>query len=151
MSNQRYVQLPNRNTVRVNGDGQIVVTFDTDLNDVFEMAGNDRESWLAEMVTGEVDGLSNISYRIVGTSGPHGLTIEAAGTLGDIEVEELKEEDLATQEFEVRVTRVSYGSRTIRLSARTLDEARDIADDDAGNHTYNEQHSEYIIDASPVQ
>ncbi|KAH0432937.1 hypothetical protein [Paraburkholderia fungorum] len=150
MSNQRYVQLPNGNTARVN-DGKIVVTFEADLNDVFEMAGNDLESWLAEMVTGEVDGLSNISYRIVGTSGPHGLTIEAAGTLADIEVEDLKEGDIPLQEFEVQVTRMSYGSRTIRLSARTPDEARDIADGDAGNHTYNEHHSEYIIQASPVQ
>ncbi|MGF6603316.1 hypothetical protein P3T23_008070 [Paraburkholderia sp. GAS448] len=151
MSNQRYVQLPNGNTARVNGDGQIVVTFETDLSNVFEMAGNDLESWLAEMTTGEVDGLSKITFRIVGTSGPHGLTIEVAGTLADIEVEDLKEDELPMQEFEVQVTRVSYGSRPTRLSARTLDEARDIADDDAGNHTYTEHHSEYLIEAHPVQ
>jgi hypothetical protein len=151
MSNQRYVRLPNGNTARVNGDDQIVVTFETDLNDVFEMAGNDLESWLAEMATDEVDGLTKTTFRILDTSGPHGLTIEVAGSLGEIEVTNLTEDEVPMQEFEAQVTRVSYGSRSIRLSARTLDEARDIAGDDAGNHTYNEQHAEYIIEARPVE
>jgi hypothetical protein len=151
MSNQRYVRLPNGNIAHVSADGQIVVTFKTDLNDVFEMAGNDLEGWLAEMATGEVDGLTMTTFRILDTSGPHGLTIEVAGSLGEIEVTNLKEDEVPMQEFEVQVTRVSYGSRSIRLSARTLDEARDIAGDDAGNHTYNEQHAEYLIEACPVE
>lgn len=65
MSNQRYVRLPNGNIAHVSADGQIVVTFKTDLNDVFEMAGNDLEGWLAEMATGEVDGLTMTTFRIL--------------------------------------------------------------------------------------
>lgn len=54
------------------------------------------------------------------------------------------------QEFEATVTRVSYGNRTVRLSARTADEARDIANDDAGNHLYSEHASDYIIEVRQV-
>ncbi|KAF7956342.1 hypothetical protein AWV80_38760 [Cupriavidus sp. UYMU48A] len=149
MSNPRYAQLANGNIALVNGDGQIVVTFETDLNDIFEMAGDDLEAWLAEMATGDEDGLSNITFRIVSISAPHGLTIEVAGKLAD--VEEFPQDQLSMQEFEVQVTRVSYGSRTIRLSARTLDEARDIADDDAGSHSYSEHHAEFLFEVHPVQ
>lgn len=149
MSNPGYAQLPNGNIALVNGEGQIVVNFETDLNDIFEMAGDDLEAWLAEMATGDENGLSNITFRIVSISAPHGLTIEVAGKLAD--VEEVQEDQLPMQEFEVQVTRVSYGSRTIRLSARTPDEARDIADDDAGNHTYSEHHAKFLFEAHPVQ
>lgn len=151
MSNQRYIRLPNGDTARVHAGNQIVAMLETDLNDMFEMAGDDLRGWLAEMATGDVDGLSEIKFRVIATSGACRLTIEVAGTLGDIEVEDLSEDDVRMQEFEVKVTRASYGTRTVRISARTIGEARDSANDDAGNHTYSEHHSEYVVEAQAVK
>lgn len=60
-------------------------------------------------------------------------------------------DDLPMKEFEVTVTRIGYGSRTVRLSAKTLQHAFDIADDDAGNHLYNEHTSEYGFTGHAVE
>ena len=53
-------------------------------------------------------------------------------------------------EFEVQVCRIGYGSRTTRLSARILEEARENALDAAGNHTYSETSSDYSVQVSLV-
>lgn len=47
--------------------------------------------------------------------------------------------------YEVQVARVGYGTTTIVVSAQNPAEAANAAEDEAGNHTYNEHHSEYQI------
>ena len=46
-------------------------------------------------------------------------------------------------EFDITVCRTSYAFNTVRISANSLDEAKNIALDEAGNHTYNEKHADY--------
>jgi len=45
--------------------------------------------------------------------------------------------------FEVEVCRISYAYHTITVEAETVQEARDLAVDEAGNHLYNEKHVDY--------
>ena len=77
-------------------------------------------------------------------------TLKVTGDINMIDVEDVDLESLSLKEFEVQVTRVGYGARTVRLSARTDEEAIDIAGDDAGNHSYSEHHSDYLVAASVV-
>jgi hypothetical protein len=47
------------------------------------------------------------------------------------------------RKFDVEITRIGYGYKTIRVEADTEDEARQKALDEAGNHVFNEKSSEY--------
>lgn len=47
--------------------------------------------------------------------------------------------------WDVEVTRIGYGTRTIRVNAENEAVAREIADTLAGNFEYSEHHSEYEI------
>lgn len=47
------------------------------------------------------------------------------------------------KEFDVEVTRIGYGYRTIRVTAETEDEAINKALDKAGNYVYSEHTAEY--------
>jgi len=127
----KYVKLPNDQVVAVDKNGIITVQVEVDLS---EFIDNDLEGvldLLSEEATG-TEVLSDISYLIVGHQG-NVLSIQVTGSIGMIDVEDVDLDTLPMQEFEAEVTRVGYGNRTVRLSARPADEARDIADDDAGN------------------
>ncbi|VWC81835.1 hypothetical protein BLA39750_01256 [Burkholderia lata] len=151
MCNRRYVQFPNGEIVRISADNQVVAVIESDFEDIFEMSGTDLRGWLAEMVTGEDDGLSNVSFRLIEIPDPQTIKIEVSGTIADVEVTEIPGGDIPEQEYEMRVTRVSFGSRLVRVSAKTLGDARCVASDDAGDHTYKETAAVYLIDGQPVK
>ncbi|MDN7902143.1 hypothetical protein QZM82_38780 [Burkholderia cepacia] len=151
MCNSRYVQFPNGKIFRVSRDSRVVAVIESDFEDIFEMSGTNLQGWLAEMVTGEDAGLSNVSFRLVEIPDPQTLKIEVVGTIADVEMTELAGGDIPEQEFEMRITRVSFGSRVVRVSAKTLDDARRVASDDAGDHTYKETTAVYLIDGQPVK
>lgn len=54
------------------------------------------------------------------------------------------------QTFEIDVTRLSYGSRTITVQASSLKEAQDLALDEAGNHLYKEADADYMLSDEPT-
>ena len=108
MSDQLYAKLPNGNMAPVNDEGPDRVTFEADLNDIFEMAGSDLEAWLAEMATGDKDALSNITFRIVDTVGPHGLKIEVAGIVA--EIQEPTKSQVKMPQFNVTLLRDGVGT-----------------------------------------
>lgn len=151
MCNSRYVQFPNGEIVPISADNRVVAVIEADFEDIFAMSGTDLRGWLAEMVTGEDTGLSNVSFRLIEIPDPQTIKIEVVGTIADVEVTEIAGGDIPEQEFEMRVTRVSFGSRVVRVSAKTLDDARCLASDDAGDHTYKETTAVYLIDGQPVK
>ena len=143
-----YIQLPNEKIVRADENGFITVQVDVELSDLID---NDLEgvlTLLSDLATGS-ETLSNISYNVIDHCGDT-LTLKVTGDINMIDVEDVDLESLSLKEFEVQVTRVGYGARTVRLSARTDEEAIDIAGDDAGNHSYSEHHSDYLVAASVV-
>lgn len=145
----KFAKLPNGLVTSVDENGFISVIIDMSLS---EFIDNDLEGVL-DLISNNATGselLSNISYSVVGHHGDV-LTLKVVGSIESIDdAEDIEESELPMQEFEVEVTRVGYGNRTIRLSARTEDEARDIADDDAGNHLYPEHASNYLIEVQQV-
>lgn len=144
-----YVKLPNGDVVAVDENGFISTQVEVDLS---EFINNDLEGvldLLSEKATG-TEVLSDISYAVVGHRN-NSLTVKVTGSIDIIDVEDIDPESLPMQEFEVEVTRIGYGSRTFQLSARTADEARNIADDDAGNHLYSESASDYVIEVWQIQ
>ena len=50
---------------------------------------------------------------------------------------------MAKKTFEVNVCRIAYAYHTITVEAETVQEARELAVDEAGNHLYNEKHVDY--------
>ena len=143
-----YVKLPNGNLVCIDNDGFIAVKVEIELSDIIDSSLEEFLDLLSEKATG-TELLSNISYAVVGHTG-NTLEVTVTGDVSSIEVEDVDAEQLPMLEFEVQVSRVGYGCRTIRLSARTAEEAEDIAADDAGNHTYSEHASDYTCWASQV-
>lgn len=145
----KYVKLPNEKIVLVGKDGFISVQVETSLS---EFVDNDLDgvlNLLSEQATG-TKALRNIGYSVVGHQG-NTLKLKVSGHIDAIEeAVEVEESELPMREFEAEVTRVGYGNRTFRLSARTEHEALDIADDDAGNHLYPEHTSEYFIEVQQV-
>lgn len=141
----RYVQLVNGNVVPLDELGFIKVIVSVEISDLITNDLEKVNDLLSNAATG-ADTLSDISISVVGH---HGNTLQVQVT-GQIDLEHVIEvslDDLPLVEFEVQIARISYGSRTVRLLARTEQEAIDIADDDAGNHTYSEQNSDYVIEA----
>jgi len=143
-----FVKLPNDKIVQLDTEGRITVDVHVELE---QFIGNDREGVLdvlSEAATG-TELLGDISYKVVGHEGDT-LHIEVSGDIELVDAEEVDHDELPEQEFEVQVTRVGYGNRTFRLSAKTEAEAIHMADDDAGNHTYSEHASDYLIEAAAV-
>jgi adenosyl cobinamide kinase/adenosyl cobinamide phosphate guanylyltransferase len=60
---------------------------------------------------------------------------------------------MATKSFDIEVCRISYAYRTIKVTAETIDEAKELALDEAGNYLYNEKTAEYVLtdDKSKVE
>jgi hypothetical protein len=145
----KYLKLPNEQIAAVES-GFITVRVEVELSKFID---NDLEGvldLLSEKATG-TELLGNIAYNVVAHRG-NTLEIEVTGNVGSIdEAEEVDHDTIDLKEFEVEVTRIGYGVRTVKLSARTADEARDIADDDAGNHTYSEHRAEYLVSVTPVR
>lgn len=145
----KFVKLPNGLVTNVDEHSFITVTIDISLSAFID---NDLEGVLDLISNGATGSelLSDISYSVVGHQGDI-LKLKVTGSIESIEdAEDVEESELPMQEFEVEVTRVGYGNRTFRLSARTEGDARDIADDDAGNHLYPEHASDYIIEVQLV-
>ena len=143
-----YVQLPNGRVTYVNEIGFVSVTCNIDLSVFID---NDLEGvldTLSEEATGS-SCLTNVSYKVTGHEG-NTLKILISGDIEAIEATPVDLDKIAPMEFEATVSRIGYGSRTFRLSARSEIEAELIADDDAGNHVYNEHSSVYEIDVRRV-
>lgn len=149
MSNPTHVRLPNGAIVALDEHGYVAVKVQIELADLMGDGLEAALDAISDAATG-TDALSDISYTVVGHAGGNALDILARGSIELIEHEVLSYDELPLVEFEAQVTRVSYGSRTVRLSAKTLDDARGIADDDAGNHAYDEHHAHYEVDVTQV-
>jgi hypothetical protein len=144
-----FVKLPNGSVTNVDEQGFITVTIDMPLSDFIDNEFEGVLDLISEGATGS-ELLSDISYSVVGHDGDT-LKIKVTGSIESIDdAEDVEISELPMQEFEVEVTRVGYGSRTVRLSAKTEEDARDIAGDDAGNHLYLEHASDYLIEVQPV-
>lgn len=145
-----YIKLPNDTIVSMDEHDYITVTVEVDLS---EFINNDHEGVLAllsEKATG-TELLSDISYTVIGHRS-NMLEIKVTGCISDLleleEIDEIAHDSLPLVAFDVEVTRIGYGTRTVCVSARTAEEAEDIADDDAGNHTYSEHHADYEVRAT---
>lgn len=64
---------------------------------------------------------------------------------GDTDQED-EEEDGEEHEYDVEVVRTGYAVRTIRVTARSVKEARQIAEEHAGNESFSEHSSDYDAD-----
>lgn len=144
----KFVKLPNGRVTAVDEAECITAMVEVPLSEFIDNDLGDILSILSESATGS-DLMSDIGYSVAGYN-DNTLILRVSGGIESIDVEEINEADVPMQEFEATVTRIGYGSRTINLSARTAEEARDIADDDAGNHTYNEHTAEYLIEVRPL-
>lgn len=146
----KYIKLPNGTIAAADDNNFIVVNVSIDLSQFID---NDLEGVL-DLLSEEATGtplLSNISYSIVDHCADT-LDLKVSGSIEMIDdIEEVCLESLPMAEFVVEVTRIGFGNRTVRLSARTAEEARDIADDDAGNHSYQEHVSKYEFDVRKVE
>lgn len=147
---QKAAKLPNGNIVFCEDSGHVTVrSIPIELSFVISADHEDFLDHLSEKAVGS-DCLSDISYRLTGTQGD-ALLFDVTGDISDITGVDIVDADtLPMQVFAVTTTRTSYGSRTAHYSARTESEATNIADDDAGNHLYDEHHAEYSFEASPA-
>lgn len=143
-----HVKLPNGLITRIDDKGFITVPVEIDFDDCIKHSSSWANAKLSQLATGSVL-LQDQTYTVVGHQGNQ-LKVLVTGRVGPIGATFVDVDELPLTEYEVEVTRVSYGSRTVRLSARSADDAFDIADDDAGNHLYSEDQSEYVIDVTPV-
>lgn len=144
----RHVKLPNDTIVVVDQNDFITAKVEVDLS---EFIDNDLEGvldLLSERATG-ASILSDISYKVINHEG-NALQIAVTGCISEIEIENVSLDTLPLTVFELEVTRIGYGARTIRRSARTLEEAIAKADDEAGNYTYPEHASDYLITGHPA-
>lgn len=145
----QVVRMPNGKVCRLNRDGSIATKVDLDLTEVLGVTEASFAELLAERVAG-ARVLANVTYALVGHYGT-GLTFEVRGTpMPNSCVDQIDLDSLEEVEFEASVTRIGYGVRTFRLSARTEEDAIDMADDDAGNHLYSEHCSEYQVEVYRV-
>lgn len=143
-----YVQLPNGLVTRIDGRGFVTVPVEIDFEDCIKHSSSWANAKLSQLATGSVL-LQDMTYQVIGHQGNQ-VKVLVTGRVGPIGASLIEADELPLAEYEVEVTRVSYGSRTIRLSARSANDAFDIADDDAGNHLYSEKDAEYQIDVTPV-
>jgi len=140
----QVVRMPNGKVFRLGRDGSIAAKVDLDLTEVLGLTEASFAELLAERVAG-ARVLANVTYALIGHFGT-GLTFEVRGALTpNSGAEQIDLDSLEEVEFEVSVTRIGYGVRTFRISARTEEDAIDMADDDAGNHLYSEHCSEYQV------
>jgi len=143
------VKLPNGKVFCLGPAGFLVTRVDVELD---ALLGLNRETLIALLVERAIGigALSNVTYLVAGHFST-GLTFEVKGQLEfRPEFEEVEMDSLEEVEFEATVTRVGYGVRTFRLSARTEQDAIEMADDDAGNHLYSEHCSEYQVEVCRV-
>ena len=145
----QVVRMPNGKVCRLNRDGSIATKVDLDLTEVLGVTEASFAELLAERGAG-ARVLANVTYALVRHFGT-GLTFEVRGTpMPNSCVDQIDLDSLEEVEFEASVTRIGYGVRTFRLSARTEEDAIDMADDDAGNHLYSEHCSEYQVEVYRV-
>lgn len=143
------VKLPNGKVSRVGLNDLLVTRVDLELEEMFGLSREALVSLLVERAIG-ASALSGVTYRVTGHFGT-ALTFEVRGKLERRpEIQEIDINALEEVEFEATVTRVGYGVRRFRLSARTEQDAIEVADDDAGNHLYSEHYSEYKVDVCRV-
>lgn len=140
----KYLKLPNGNVVATDAGGGITVVVNIDLSEIIDNDLDGLNDIMSERATGSVL-LTDIGYSVVGHEGDT-LLIRVTGHLDDENTEEVVAADLPLRDFEVDITRIGYGCRTISVKARTEREARELADDEAGNHEYSEHTSEYVFD-----
>lgn len=145
---RRYIRLPNQRVVLVGADDFITVQVEIPLNEIIDNDPERLRRIFSEKATGS-SCLTHISYAVSNHRG-NVLEINVTGNCADLEVEPVDHDELPFIEFDVDVTRISYGERSVRLTARTREDALDIASDDAGNHIYPERASEYVFNAKPV-
>lgn len=137
-----YIQLENKEIVRMDEKGFIRVPVNVSLADMLNVDFEEFLDLLSTKATGSPL-LSDISYKI--TRMIDGQTVEMMIT-GDVELinyDEVLEKHLPLVTYNVAVTRISYGQRDIQVQARTREDAMNFADDDAGNHVYDEHYAEY--------
>lgn len=145
----RTVKLPNGKVFRLGSDGFLVTRVDLELDAMFGLSPEALVTLLVERAIG-VSALSDVTYLVTGHFSS-GITFEVRGKLARRpEIEEVVMDSIEQVEFEATVTRVGYGVRTFRLSARTEQDAIEMADDDAGNHLYSEHCSEYQVEVCHV-
>lgn len=145
----QVVRMPNGKVFRLSRDGSIAAKVDLDLTEVLGVTEASFAELLAERVAGSRV-LANVTYALIGHFGT-GLTFEVRGALTpNSGAEQIDLDSLEEVEFEVSVTRIGYSVRTFRISARTEEDAIDMADDDAGNHLYSEHCSEYQVEVYRV-
>lgn len=144
-----FIKLPNGNIARVSDDDRIRVVVEVAIFDIVNCNLDEFLDILSMRATGS-DLLSDISYDVVGHSG-NTIQIAVFGDIGSIDdAEEVDFDALPLQTFDVEVTRIGYGTRNVMVKARTIEEAENLADEDAGNHLYDEHASEYGISATLV-
>ena len=141
----KLAKLPNASIVPVDEHGFIAVDLMVDLSTIINSDLEGLLDHLSDLATG-TGVLSNISYKPIEVV-DGAIKLKVCGNLELIEHEVIEAGAMPMQAFEVTVSRISYGSRTFVLSARTEDEAREIGADDAGNHLYDEHCAEYEVTA----
>lgn len=144
----KYVQLQTGQVLPVNSMGYVTVPIEIDINDCVQHSSSWVKARISQLAIGSVL-LQDMSYKVVGHRG-NLVKMLVTGSIHCIGARHLDLDEIPEAEYEVEITRVSYGTRTIRLSARSSHDAAEIADDDAGNHLYTEHGAEYQIDVTPV-
>jgi hypothetical protein len=143
-----YVKLPNGTITSVTPGGKVNLKVNVSLDAFIGSSPGAVNSMLSNYAIGR-DGLLDISYIITGHYG-RCLQLSVEGTIDPTSLESFEYDLLPPTEFDVQVTRIGYGARTIRISAKTAADAYAMADDEAGSHFYDEHESAYKIEVTPA-
>jgi hypothetical protein len=88
---------------------------------------------------GAEEDTDNDQWLLATKAGPAPVSLEQLNGMDNLVLDVV----LPTREWDVPVCRVGYGHNTLRVEARTAEEAKQIALEEAGNHEYSEKSSEY--------
>jgi hypothetical protein len=102
----------------------------------------DETSHYLAVPAGSKESGENDQWFLATKHGPVPVTLAQLNGMDDFILDIV----LPMKDWEVPVTRTGYGSRRIPVKARTAEEAKRLAEDEAGGHEFSEHTSDYECD-----
>lgn len=139
-----YLQLPNNNIVFVDENGFAEFKIHMPLHAIIGNSVEDVESAMSELAIGS-DEMSSISYEVVDHI-QDTLIFKITGIITDLGFPEIDASNLNGSEWTVEICRTGYGFHTITVTARSEIEAKNIAEEQAGNFVFSDSSSDYSFE-----